>query len=122
MGISLSFPALRQTSPCAPRFTRRVNRQRNDDPATTAPPPAASGGGGGDAGKRAALAERCEKDDLVGKILALYAARGQDAPIGLAASPLETLKKHHASLKGADAAAAAARKEARARDVVSKAI
>ena len=78
---------------------------------------------GGDAGKRAALAERREKDDLVGKILALYAARGQDAPIGLAASPLETLKKHHASLKGgADAAAAAARKEARARDVVSKAI
>lgn len=81
------------------------------------------GGGGGDAGKRAALAERREKDDLVGKILALYAARGQDAPIGLAASPLETLKKHHASLKGgADAAAAAARKEARARDVVSRAI
>ena len=74
------------------------------------------GGGAGD--KQAALAARREKDDLVGKILALYAARGADAPIGLAASPVDTLKRHYAAMKNDKGAA----KNDRARDIVSAAI
>jgi hypothetical protein len=45
------------------------------------------------------LAARRQKDDLVGKILAHYQARGQDAPIGLPASDVETLKRHLAKIK-----------------------
>jgi len=45
------------------------------------------------------LAARRQKDDLVGKILAHYQARGQDAPVGLPASDVETLKRHLAKIK-----------------------
>ena len=44
-------------------------------------------------------AERRQKDELVGKILAHYQARGQDPPIGLPASDVETLRKHLAHVK-----------------------
>ena len=45
------------------------------------------------------MAERRQKDELVGKILAHYQARGQDPPIGLPASDIETLRKHLAHVK-----------------------
>ena len=45
------------------------------------------------------MAERRQKDELVGKILAHYQARGQAPPIGLPASDIETLRKHLAHVK-----------------------
>ena len=45
------------------------------------------------------MAERRQKDELVGKILAHYQARGQDPPIGLPASGVETPKFHLAHVK-----------------------
>ncbi len=51
------------------------------------------------------MAERRQKDELVGKILAHYQARGQDPPIGLPASDVETLRKHLAHVKKEAAAA-----------------
>ena len=38
--------------------------------------------------------ERQERDALVGKIEAMYAARGRDPPFGLRAATLAALKKH----------------------------
>ena len=40
------------------------------------------------------LKERRAKDELVGKIEALYAAQNRDPPIGLAASSMDALRKH----------------------------
>ena len=42
----------------------------------------------------AKIAERREKDILVGKITELYAAKGDDPPFGLASSDLATLRRH----------------------------
>ena len=70
------------------------------------------GGGGGNAQKQAALATRREKDELVGKITALYQARGDDAPIGLASSNVDTLKKHLDKLRNDKSAKRAAAAEA----------
>jgi len=51
-------------------------------------------GGGGGQQQNARLAARRQKDELVGKITALYAARGDDPPFGLASSDLATLRRH----------------------------
>lgn len=40
------------------------------------------------------LAERRQKDDLIGKINAYYSQLHKDPPIGLAASTVEQLRKH----------------------------
>mmetsp|Transcript_15154 Transcript_15154/g.45924 ORF Transcript_15154/g.45924 Transcript_15154/m.45924 type:complete len:145 (+) Transcript_15154:174-608(+) len=40
------------------------------------------------------LAERRQKDDLIGKINAYYAQVGRDPPIGLPSSSLDQLRKH----------------------------
>ena len=51
-------------------------------------------GGGGGQKQNARIAERREKDILVGKITELYAAKGDDPPFGLASSDLATLRRH----------------------------
>ncbi|KAJ1444719.1 hypothetical protein M885DRAFT_626863 [Pelagophyceae sp. CCMP2097] len=51
-------------------------------------------GGGTDKQKRASLADRRKRDDLVGKCQALYAQLRKDAPIGLSASTPDQLRKH----------------------------
>ena len=63
----------------------------------------ANNAGGTDRDRK--MAERRQKDELVGKILAHYQARGQDPPIGLPASDVETLRKHLAHVKKEAAAA-----------------
>ena len=50
--------------------------------------------GGGGQKQNASIAERREKDILVGKIRELYAAKGDDPPFGLASSDLATLRRH----------------------------
>lgn len=64
-------------------------------------------GGARDPKDAAALAERRRKDELIGKIEALYKARGQDAPFGLGGSSVDALQKHLQSLTAASSAAAA---------------
>ena len=68
-----------------------------------APQPGVGGGeqadrlqhrGGGGQKQNARIAERREKDILVGKITELYAAKGDDPPFGLASSDLATLRRH----------------------------
>ncbi|EQC32250.1 hypothetical protein, variant [Saprolegnia diclina VS20] len=56
-------------------------------------------GGGGNTAKTKSIAIRREKDELVGKIEALYGSLGEDAPIGLASCDLDQLKAHLAKLK-----------------------
>ena len=67
---------------------------------------ASSGAGASERDRK--LAERRQKDELVGKILAHYSAQGRDAPIGLPASDVPTLKKHldHVKSQGAKQAKA----------------
>jgi hypothetical protein len=44
--------------------------------------------------KRDALAERRQKDELVGRLHAMYQSQGKDPPIGLASCSVAQLKKH----------------------------
>jgi len=74
-------------------------------------------GGGGGAEKRERLSRRRERDDLAGKITALYAARGEDAPIGLAASDAPALKRHLEKLRGDASRATAAKRVAESRSI-----
>ena len=53
---------------------------------------ASTGAGASDRDRK--LAERRQKDELVGKILAHYQAQGRDAPIGLPSSDVPSLRKH----------------------------
>ena len=53
-----------------------------------------SGGGGQLTETDARLKERRQKDELIGKIEAMYAAQNRDPPIGLAASSLDALRRH----------------------------
>ena len=53
-----------------------------------------SGGGGQLTEPDARLKERRQKDELIGKIEAMYAAQNRDPPIGLAASSLDALRRH----------------------------
>ena len=64
---------------------------------------ASAAGGAGASAKDRKLAERRQKDELVGKILAHYQSLGQEAPIGLAASDVPALKRHldHIKAQGA---------------------
>ena len=39
--------------------------------------------------------ENQSKDDLIGKIYAIYSKRGEDVPFGLGSQDIESLKKHH---------------------------
>ena len=66
--------------------------------------------GAGASAKDRKLAERRQKDELVGRILAHYQALGQEAPIGLASSDVPALKRHldHVKGQGARASRAAA--------------
>jgi len=41
------------------------------------------------------LAYQRAKDDLIGKIYAIYSIRGEDAPFGLGGADLDSLKKHY---------------------------
>jgi hypothetical protein len=65
------------------------------------------GAAGGNPKDQAALAERRRKDELVGKIEALYKARGEDAPFGLGGSSVDALNRHLQSLQSSTSAAAA---------------
>ncbi|OQR94389.1 hypothetical protein ACHHYP_01399 [Achlya hypogyna] len=56
-------------------------------------------GGGGSSEKTKAISIRREKDELLGKIEAMYNSLGEDAPIGLGSCDLEQLKAHLAKLK-----------------------
>jgi hypothetical protein len=38
------------------------------------------------------------KDDLIGKIYAIYSKRGEDVPFGLGSKDMESLKKHYERL------------------------
>jgi len=46
------------------------------------------------------MAERRQKDELVGRIYAWYNQAGKDPPIGLASSSIEQLRKHLDYIKG----------------------
>ena len=56
-------------------------------------------GGGTNRQKQKDLAARRQKDELVGKIQAHYAAKGEDPPFGLPAASIETLRKHYNDIK-----------------------
>ena len=56
-------------------------------------------GGGTNRQKQKDLATRRQKDELVGKIQAHYAAKGEDPPFGLPAASIETLRKHYNDIK-----------------------
>ena len=61
-----------------------------------------SSGSGGSTGLSEAdikLRERRAKDELIGRIEALYAAKNKDPPIGLAASSMDALRKHLEHMK-----------------------
>jgi len=59
-------------------------------------------GGSGSANKEKAkkMADRRTKDELVGKIEAHYATKGEDPPFGLPGASLEVLRKHLDEVKG----------------------
>jgi hypothetical protein len=57
-------------------------------------------GGGAGKQKQAALADRRQRDELVGKIQAHYQAKGQEAPFGLPACTVQQLKRHLEKVKG----------------------
>ena len=57
-------------------------------------------GGNADKEKARKMGERRTKDELVGKIEAHYAAKGEDPPFGLPAASVEVLRKHLADAKG----------------------
>jgi hypothetical protein len=42
--------------------------------------------------------EHQPKDDLIGKIYAIYSKRGEDVPFGLGSEDIESLKKHYERL------------------------
>ena len=78
-------------------------RVRARDAAAMAAMQRANNAGGTERDRK--MAERRQKDELVGKILAHYQARGQDPPSGLPAADGETLRKHLAHVKKEAAAA-----------------
>ena len=49
--------------------------------------------------RQAALADRRQRDELVGKIQAVYQSQGKDAPIDLASCNVQQLKKHLQTIK-----------------------
>lgn len=68
--------------------------------ATAALQRATSGDGGISAEKRAELAERRRKDDLIGRIEHYCRLTGDDVPIGLPAASVDALEKHLQRAKG----------------------
>ena len=54
------------------------------------------------------LKNRAQRDNLIGRIEAMYASKNQDAPFGLRAASLQALKKHLKSAKESSADAAEA--------------
>lgn len=61
---------------------------------------AAQGAGKGISSEKAAsIAERRQKDDLIGKICHYYSQAGEKEPFGLSAASVDALKKHLAHAK-----------------------
>ncbi|OQS06053.1 hypothetical protein THRCLA_20454 [Thraustotheca clavata] len=56
-------------------------------------------GGAGTDDKTKNMVIRREKDELIGKIHAIYGSLGEDAPIGLGSCDIEQLHAHLAKLK-----------------------
>ena len=50
--------------------------------------------------KRLELAEKRKRDELVGKIRAMYAAAGADEPFGLGMAKMDVLKMHYDRARG----------------------
>ena len=86
-------------------LTRQSSQEERRAAAAAAAEARASGwrqGGSGNAEKNKQLALRRQKEDLCGKITELYAKRGSEPPFGLAASSIETLKRHLEMLTASD--------------------